>query len=322
MLPITPITLQPSQQKVVEFAVKQKCNGFGFLFWHFMGTGKTLSALSVVSNFKQNAIVICPDYLKFVWGEELKKWKIPTRIDVYSYEEFKTMKNRRKDILIVDEVHKLPDASYPSVATFEKRIFLSGTPINRITQLAPMMNLLGIPMTMDDFVQKFAITSRFKTVFTSAVYQMADFAAFFGGLFLILAGKHVSDTQKASGTLAIMCLPILSTILKLVGFHKFGLDWNYKKIAKALKSTVSYVPNTSIVKLNTKYVEINYGNDQLDLYERWMTGRLDPKEAKGLGIAKNEGFVYMEPKTVIEAMIDKGRVLGWYSKSGGSTSGK
>ena len=36
------------------------------------------------------------------------------------------------------------------------------------------MNLLGIPMTMDDFVQKFAITSRFKTVFTSAVYQMAD----------------------------------------------------------------------------------------------------------------------------------------------------
>ena len=35
-----------------------------------------------------------------------------------------------------------------------------------------------------------------------------------------------------------------------------------------------------------------------------MTGRLDPKEAKGLGIAKNEGFVYMEPKTVIEAMID------------------
>ena len=78
-------------------------------------------------------------------------------------------KNRRKDILIVDEVHKLPYASYPSVATFEKRIFLSGTPINRITQLAPMMNLLGIPMTMDDFVQKFAITSRFKTVISSSL---------------------------------------------------------------------------------------------------------------------------------------------------------
>ena len=39
-------------------------------------------------------------------------------------------------------------------------------------------------MTMDDFVQKFAITSRFKTIFTSAVYQMADLAAYFGGLFL------------------------------------------------------------------------------------------------------------------------------------------
>ena len=63
-----------------------KCTGaeryinIGFLFWHFMGTGKTLSALSVVSNFKQNAIVICPDYLKFVWGEELKKWKIRLKI--------------------------------------------------------------------------------------------------------------------------------------------------------------------------------------------------------------------------------------------------
>ena len=50
--------------------------------------------------------------------------------------------------------------------------------------------------------------------------------------------------------------------------------------------------------------------------------RLDPKEAEGLGIAKNEGFLYMEPRSVIETMIDKGRVLGWYSKSGGSTSGK
>ena len=287
-----------------------------------MGTGKTLSALSVVSNFKQNAIVICPGYLKFVWRLELKKWKIPTRIDVYSYEEFEITKTRRKDILIVDEVHKLPYASYPSVAAFEKRILLSGTPINRIIQLAPLMSILGKPITMDDFIQKFAYRNPLKTIFTSALFQISDFGAFFGGLILVLAGKHVSGEKRFYSNLALATMPILSAFLKYIKFHKFGLDWNYTKIAKKLKSRVSYVPNTSIVKLNTKYVEINYDNDQLDLYERWMTMRLNPKEAEGLGIAKNEGFLYMEPRSVIETMIDKGRVLGWYSKSGGSTSGK
>ena len=87
-----------------------------------------------------------------------------------------------------------------------------------------MMNLLGIPMTMDDFVQKFAITSRFKTIFTSAVYQMADLAAYFGGLFLAALGisnhdrvlKHRFDFAEVANDAWIAGL----TLQHVAGHHQ------------------------------------------------------------------------------------------------------
>ena len=78
---INMIELKPSQKQIVKSLLYRMCmrDDSGLLVYHFMGTGKTLAALAVATNFMTTAhpvYVVCPDELKFVWNLDYVKTQV------------------------------------------------------------------------------------------------------------------------------------------------------------------------------------------------------------------------------------------------------
>lgn len=136
-----------------------------------MGLGKTLQAIAVVQYYQfKRVLIICPAYLRYNWGKEIKKWlgevdtflinkgtdEIPDKDGflVASYElatkKVDVLKKMNYEIAICDESHylkghktKRTKGLTPMLKKVPKVLLLSGTPaLNRPCELYPQAHIL------------------------------------------------------------------------------------------------------------------------------------------------------------------------------------
>jgi hypothetical protein len=146
-------TFTPYQQYVIEF-LSQKCvNQNGLILYHYMGSGKTFTAVGLAVNLGIPIVLLAPKGLLAMWESDyFKPYEsiLPPVVRMLSYEDFwdnmermgsKGEEWRKRHLLIADEAHnlstwlssKLPverrHACLQCLFQFRKRILLTGTPI-------------------------------------------------------------------------------------------------------------------------------------------------------------------------------------------------
>ena len=173
----------------------------GVLVWHEMGTGKTLTGLSMIAALKNlRVIVLLPNSLIDVWfaegrkhGVDLQKLVNQHRLKFVSYEaedyydpsSFDTLfRHRRrrapeKYAVIVDEAHNLIDAIKKAqshrgtqiidwMSKFAKILLLTGTPIyNEDSDLRFLVNIAAgkvvLPYSAEKFHKEFFVTNKIRS---------------------------------------------------------------------------------------------------------------------------------------------------------------
>ena len=141
------------QQYVIDFLTQHCTNQDGLLLYHYMGSGKTFTAVGIAANLNLPVVLLAPSGLLSMWQKDyFAKYRhiLPRIAKVLSYEAFweemhKMGKHgegwRGKHLLLVDEAHnlstwlsdKLPvnerHECLQCLLQFKKRILLTGTPI-------------------------------------------------------------------------------------------------------------------------------------------------------------------------------------------------
>ena len=141
------------QQYVIDYLTQHCTNQDGLLLYHYMGSGKTFTAVGLAVNIAMPVVLLAPSGLISMWKTEyFSKYKsiMPPVSKVLSYEVFwnemrkmgtNGIKWRNKHMLIVDEAHnlstwlsdKLPlnerHECLHYLQQFKKRVLLTGTPI-------------------------------------------------------------------------------------------------------------------------------------------------------------------------------------------------
>lgn len=173
----------------------------GVLVWHEMGTGKTLTGLSMIAALKSlRIIVILPKSLIDVWFAEGKKYGVDLpalvkrhRLKFVSYEAddyydlgsldtlFRLRRRRapEKYALIVDEAHNLIDVIKRAqshrgtqmidwLSKFSKILLLTGTPIyNEDSDLRFLVNIAAgrvvLPYSAENFHKEFFVTDKIRS---------------------------------------------------------------------------------------------------------------------------------------------------------------
>lgn len=131
------------QLKSVERIVARCQKQNGIVLYHELGTGKTLTSLTIIMNYKMNkSVIFCPPQFKYVWINEMKKidydftTEILTHKDIYSHD-------CKDKIVIIDEAHDIMDVKLLQKSQDSKKIILlSGIPIyNDISDLSLLVNI-------------------------------------------------------------------------------------------------------------------------------------------------------------------------------------
>lgn len=143
------------QKNAVQFIIDRKGSG---ALWMEIGTGKTLTALSIYKQLRQNEpnlkmLVLCPiSLINAAWGEDIKKFTeykycnlregvIDAEIYIINYESYAlerfqhTINNLGVDMVVLDESSKIRNPKARITKTllhnrdnFRYRICMSGTP--------------------------------------------------------------------------------------------------------------------------------------------------------------------------------------------------
>lgn len=113
------ISLLEHQTIPIEYLIARCKNQKGLLVNHYMGTGKTIIALTFLKNFKSNKkVIVSPRSIKNHWITETKKLNI-TNVSFITFDELENFENFQEtikdSICVVDEAHGL----YPLFDKFE-----------------------------------------------------------------------------------------------------------------------------------------------------------------------------------------------------------
>ena len=136
------IILRDWQKKPIIYMTQECENNDGIFLFHYMGSGKSYTALGIVHNLGLPYLIICPDVLVSQWKNDYvipyKKY-LPKNTGVIAYRNVQTFLKEKSPqyfkttTLIMDECHNYTDyvtkLSIEKLQNFRKRILLSGTPV-------------------------------------------------------------------------------------------------------------------------------------------------------------------------------------------------
>jgi superfamily II DNA or RNA helicase len=163
-----PIELKPHQKFVVDYFKKH--NPRGILLFHGLGTGKTITSLSIANLYPtQKVVVILPVSTMKAFNDDINKMKLDkSRFTLISYESSGKLLSEdfylKDKILICDEAHRLRNIDGVHISQLMnninqafKVILLSGTPIvNNPSDLAPLFNAIAgtnvLPLNTEKFI--------------------------------------------------------------------------------------------------------------------------------------------------------------------------
>ena len=146
------VKLKPHQKLPVDFIKKNR----GLLLYHSTGSGKTITALMSVFQFKNNIIIIGPKSSKKAFYDDMKKLNLQiSRVQFYTFTKIKKLiKTEQPDILnnvsvIIDEAHNIRNETtdnlmlITSLEFAHRIILLTATPvINYLNDLAVLINII------------------------------------------------------------------------------------------------------------------------------------------------------------------------------------
>jgi hypothetical protein len=184
------------QVEVRDSIVKRCCKIPGMLLFHAVGTGKTMTALSVIMSIgNRRAIVFCPDPIKFMWDIELKKHDPKGRrgVHVLSIDEMAEV-DVRDAVVVVDEVHfwiqalhdgspserKKAASAFDNLKGAYRRLLLTASPILDVERgmfdVACLCNLAAgrelFPFNAAAFERQFTRTNPYKAASVGWILPM------------------------------------------------------------------------------------------------------------------------------------------------------
>jgi len=346
------IQLKSYQKKVRDYTVQQLCTwNNGLMLWHYMGTGKTLTALTIAENIPGPKTIVCAKYLKYVWKTEILKWNVNKNYKIYSYEEYLTAPTQVDDtVVILDEIQNVVD-SPRTLLRFSRalyRIALSGTPINTMVQFPMIMAALRPgEMTPSEFVQKFV-----KLNPINYAIRLISQASIIPLQFTSMLGIFVSSWIVYFSSVPFMAAVCILTKL-------FGTDnatnngsWKTKEIAKHYSNSISFVSDQKIAKevsngiyalddskkedeehtypsLYINKVKVPYSSNAIRISNEWARGKLSKEDAYILNASGSEFddvelFNFLNPKNVLhrDNILRQGLALGMYHATSPARSEK
>ena len=158
------INLFPHQIKCVEWMRKHN----GLILYHSMGSGKTITSLAMVYQFKFPIIIISTKASRKNFQDDIKKMGLDTsRIEILTYQKvIKSIMDGNLDLssysVIIDEAHhlrtgtKLQSILITECAKAQKIVLLTGTIFyNSLTDLSVLVNIIKrdevLPETNKEF---------------------------------------------------------------------------------------------------------------------------------------------------------------------------
>ncbi len=173
------IVLEPHQAAPIEYLLKHPQQK-GLLLAHYLGTGKTFTALGFAEMMGEKQVIILgPETLRSNWQYHMGRMglKNPARYKFFSFEEALTkleQESLKNSILIIDEIHHFVGliksgskkmrseyaALYKKLNNSERILALSGTPIFAdVSDLSYILNLVSgqefLPFNERDFLDQY-----------------------------------------------------------------------------------------------------------------------------------------------------------------------
>lgn len=303
--------------------VRRRCErkDAGLILFHYMGTGKTLSALNIaIDSGVRRVVVACPDALRFVWEKEITRFIERGDGDeegqlfdyeIMTYDDFAdaTDEGTSRACVIVDEVHRVFEHKRSAdilglVERARVRLLLSGTPALEPMHMAILASVCGashVPSSPERFAEHYMKFNRsryfLRAVFMNStkIFQAVLAYAQFDFVHLPYQDRiygiieHVAGQGKAmSGNIAyanaIIC--ILSYSMSLA---KFTVEFDLARLANDISSYVSFVGEAGLSKVQRTEVSVPLDDEQMTLSEAFMLNCLPDKNFKSLGLVKRRG---------------------------------
>jgi len=144
------IRLRDYQEKAWKKFIETGATG---VFWSF-GSGKSFFGLYALARIKGQKLVVVPTItLKEQWKERIWKY-IPEyvpEIEIVTYRVWDKLKDKKYNLVIYDECHRLPAPTYITLSTLRTkyRIGLSGSPFREDGRESYIFALSGFPVGLD-----------------------------------------------------------------------------------------------------------------------------------------------------------------------------
>jgi SNF2 family DNA or RNA helicase len=220
------MSLLKHQEEPIEHIINKCSNQKGMILFHHMGTGKTITALFFLLNFQGTtlkSLVICPDEIKVVWYNEIKKQGLPSNMidQIIGFSQLKVIKKMdlKNTVVVIDEAHNLvkwfyenPNDIAPVISTLQgckKSLLLTGTPVYaNETDILFLINIAAgkdiVPYHEDQFRQKFFKTKVIKSALQGWGVKFFKFN---------YIGRYEMILNNGAIKIFTMLLPVLKTIL-------------------------------------------------------------------------------------------------------------
>lgn len=218
------------EHQIIPSSYLNKCNKLhGILLWYSVGTGKTLTALTIaLNNPNKDIIVVSPEELTFVWENETKKiGNFKNKISFKNYKNLKDVLSSSKlsnTIIILDEIQNLVNSfkdptsyEYKNISFFlsklktcNKVICLTATPVyTEIVDLVYIINIASgkevLPYNYSEFKRKFYNINKIKSIFfgyiksiNETISKLIQYSMFIGGSLGFVVYKTVKPTTLLS----------------------------------------------------------------------------------------------------------------------------
>lgn len=315
------ITLQPHQIIPIEYLLKNP-DQKGLVLAHYLGTGKTYTALAFAEKTDKNVFIVIPDFLRASWLYHLETMSLQNdpRYHILSYEEASETLTEKKlagSLLIVDEIHHLVSLVkssqkevrqkyaklYNNFFASSRVLALSGTPIfTELSDIAYIINLVSgketLPYNNREFLDGYTKINKARSFFRGHVTE--SHTLIFGLPFVLAAiplafiepsVSLVSAVYFSGIAAGFLAMPILNSNIPL---NRFPLrSFNADKLKAITSQYVSYYDfrfndeQAFFPKKNVYTKEVAYNDKQIEFFLEFADKSLNYEQIQRLAKEKN-----------------------------------